>query len=151
MRIVMLAMVMIGAGCGGGSSTGGLGASGAVGATPPAGQASATIHLSASGLDQKALTVKAGDEVEFINDDAAAHEIASDPHPAHTDCPELNSGMLAHGQTFTATMGSTAKTCGLHDHLQPGNAAFRGTITISGAPPAPSPTPSPSPTPRRPY
>ncbi len=38
------------------------------------------------------------------------------------------------GQSFTATMASHVETCGFHDHLNPTNPAFQGTILVSANP-----------------
>ena len=62
--------------------------------------------------------------------DAVSHEIASDPHPVHTQCPELNGPVLLTGNSFTATMAGMPETCGFHDHLHPTDTAFQGTITV---------------------
>jgi hypothetical protein len=55
----------------------------------------------------------------------------SDPHPAHTDCPELNQvDFLSAGQSRSSGNLNTARTCGYHDHTDDTNANMRGTITI---------------------
>jgi hypothetical protein len=49
----------------------------------------------------------------------------------HTDCPPINAlGTIGAGQTKSTDAFTTARACGFHDHLQPTNAAFQGTITI---------------------
>ena len=46
----------------------------------------------------------------------------SDPHPEHTDCPELNQiGFLNPGQSRQSGNLNTARRCGLHDHERPGH------------------------------
>jgi hypothetical protein len=55
----------------------------------------------------------------------------SNPHPEHTDCPELNQvGFLTAGQTKQSGNLNTARTCGYHDHNQDANRSLQGTITI---------------------
>jgi hypothetical protein len=57
--------------------------------------------------------------------------MASDPHPEHTQCPELNSvGFLTPGQSGTTGNLNTPRTCGFHDHNRDTDASLRGTITI---------------------
>ncbi len=113
------------ASCGGSSSpteptmTGGGGAS------------TASIALTPSGVSVHLLTVAPGAAVTFMNSDSAPHEMASDPHPVHTQCPELNGPVLPPGASFTATMANMPETCGFHDHLNPTNTALQGTITVS--------------------
>jgi plastocyanin len=89
------------------------------------------IAITGSGVSPKTLGVGFGGKVTITNNDSAPHELSSNPHPFHTDCPEINSPVLTTGQSFTATMASKAETCGFHDHLNPTNAAFQGTITVS--------------------
>lgn len=90
-----------------------------------------TITMTSAGVAPKTMTVGYGAKVTIMNNDSAPHEFASDPHPVHTDCPEINAPVLQSGMSFTATMASKVETCGFHDHLNPTNAAFQGTITVS--------------------
>jgi hypothetical protein len=56
--------------------------------------------------------------------------MASDPHPSHTDCPEVDVGDLGPGQSGTTQNLNTLRTCGFHDHNQPDMVALQGTIRI---------------------
>jgi hypothetical protein len=38
--------------------------------------------------------VPVGSRVTFTNNHSAAHEMSSDPHPAHTLCTSLNVGLI---------------------------------------------------------
>ena len=79
----------------------------------------------------QSLTVARGTRVTFINNDTRAHEMNSDPHPEHTDCPELNQvGRLESGQQRDSGNLNTVRRCGYHDHINDGNAALKGSITI---------------------
>jgi hypothetical protein len=61
--------------------------------------------------------VALGSQVTFVNNDVQIHDMLSDPHPEHTDCPELNQvGSLAPRQSKQSGNLNTAKTCGYHDH-----------------------------------
>src|SRR6185436_4898753 len=56
--------------------------------------------ITSTGVSPKSLTVTPGTQVTFINNDTTAHLMYSDPHPEHTDCPEINQvGALERGQT----------------------------------------------------
>jgi plastocyanin len=100
--------------------------------TPPGGSNPAlTVTVSASGVSPRSLTVTAGSRVTFVNTDARAHDMTSDPHPTHEDCPELNQvGFLNPGQQRESGNLVTPRTCGFHDHLNPGTPTLIGTITI---------------------
>jgi hypothetical protein len=55
----------------------------------------------------------------------------SDPHPEHSDCPEINSvGFLSPGQTKQTGNLNTVRNCGFHDHERPLNTSLQGTILI---------------------
>lgn len=57
--------------------------------------------------------------------------MTSDPHPEHTDCPEINNvGPLNNGQSRETGNLNISRTCGFHDHDDPNNASVRGLIII---------------------
>jgi len=95
------------------------------------GPSGATITITSAGVSPKNVTVSVGQSVTFINNDNTPHEIASNPHPAHTDCPPINAlGTIAPGQTKLTNALTTARACGFHDHLADTNANLQGFITI---------------------
>lgn len=105
--------------------------------TPPAtggGTAtdSATITIGTNGsVSPSSVTITRGGRVTFVNNHSRSHDMQSDPHPEHTDCPELAAvGFLSPGQSRTSSNFNTARTCGFHDHNEPDTAALRGRITI---------------------
>jgi len=82
-------------------------------------------------VSPKTITVPAGTRVTFINNDIRAHDMESNPHPEHTDCPEINQvGFISAGQTKLTGNLNTRRTCGYHDHDQATNANLQGTIVI---------------------
>ena len=49
------------------------------------------ITISTGGIaSPKPLTAPPGTRVLFVNSDTRRHDMTSDPHPEHLDCPELN-------------------------------------------------------------
>jgi plastocyanin len=89
------------------------------------------ITITSNGANPKTLTVKPGSQVMFINSDSIDHQMYSDPHPEHTDCPELDSvGFLAPGQSRQTGNLNSIRTCGFHDHIHFENTSLRGSITI---------------------
>lgn len=66
----------------------------------------------------------------FTNNDSVPHDMASDPHPAHTDCPEVTVGFIAAGQSGQTQNLNRARVCTFHDHNQPSNGNLQGTIRI---------------------
>jgi len=96
---------------------------------PPA--AGPTVTITAAGVSPKQIEIAVGARVTFVNNDTAFHEMASDPHPVHTDCPPMNEvGAVTPGQSRQTGPFLTARTCGFHDHGQPTNPALQGTIVI---------------------
>ena len=129
--VLLLAMTIAACGGGGGSSTptSPSPAPGGSGGTPP--PATATVTIGPSGISPSAVTIARGGRVTVVNNNNRVHEISSDPHPNHTECPEINLlGALSPGQTGMTGVLNTARICGFHDHLDPDNAGLRGAITI---------------------
>ncbi len=92
----------------------------------------ATITIGATGaVSPASVTIAPGGRVTFVNNHNQPHDMSSDPHPEHTQCPEINSvGFLTAGQTRTTANMNTARTCGFHDHNQPTNTGLLGRIII---------------------
>lgn len=92
------------------------------------------ITITAAGANPRTLTVTQGQQVTFVNKDTVVHEMYSDPHPEHTDCPEFDAvGHLNPGVVHQTTNLVITRTCGFHDHLNPFNNALKGSITITQA------------------
>jgi len=128
---ICIAIALLAAACGGSStapsSTGGSTSGGGTTTGPIA----ATVTVTASGVSPKSVTVPVGSSVNFVNNDSKAHDMSSDPHPEHSNCPELNQwGFLSAGQQRTSGNLNTARTCGFHDHNLPQNANLQGTVII---------------------
>jgi hypothetical protein len=90
-----------------------------------------SMTITPSGVNPQVL--HAFDEKEtitFINGDARPHDMRSDPHPAHTDCPALSVGTMMPGERREIA-GPTLPgfaLCYYHDELDPTNNAFRGVV-----------------------
>jgi plastocyanin len=99
--------------------------------TPTPTPGGTTITISNNAVSPQTLTVARGTRVTFMNNDNRNHEMNSDPHPAHSDCPELNDvGFLTAGQSRQTGNLNTARTCGFHDHNQPSVSGLQGRIVI---------------------
>lgn len=132
---VVLAAAVAAAVCGGGSGTPSApsppsGGSGGAGGGAAAAQATITI-TPAGVVSPRDVTIAPGGRVTFVNNNSIPHDISSDPHPEHTDCPEINQvGFLLPGQSRTTGNLNTPRTCGYHDHNRADDPNLRGTITI---------------------
>jgi hypothetical protein len=98
--------------------------------TPNPAPSTMTVMITASGLSNSTFDLAVGGTVTFVNNDTQAHEPASNPHPAHTDCPALNVGALNPGESRATGALTVARACGFHDHMHADAAAWKGTITI---------------------
>jgi plastocyanin len=97
--------------------------------TPPA--ATNTITIANNAVSPKNIVVPLGSQVTFTNNDNRIHDMESDPHPEHTDCPALTQvGFLNPGQSRSSGNLNTARICGYHDHNLAEVAGLRGTITV---------------------
>ena len=112
--------------CGGGGSSGTPSSP-----TPTPAPSSATITITSSGVSPRSVTVAAGSRVTFVNNDSRVHDMASNPHPAHTDCPAINqAGFLQPAQSRETGNLNTVRTCGYHDHNRESDTSLQGTIVI---------------------
>ena len=101
------------------------------GVTCTASATSTTITISNSAVCPQNITVPRGTQVTFVNNDTKTHEMTSDPHPEHNDCPELNAvGNLVAGQSRQTSNLVVARRCGFHDHIDFQNSGLKGSITI---------------------
>ena len=67
----------------------------------------------------------------FINNDNRIHDMESDPHPEHTDCPEISQvGFMTPGQTKLTGNLNRVRTCGYHDHDRDTDRSLQGSIVI---------------------
>jgi len=127
-RARVLAGVLAVVGMAGGAT--GCKSGGTTSPTPPPNPAT-TITITSSGVSPRGLTVSRGSQVTFVNNDSRSHQMNSDPHPTHGDCPELDQvGFLSPGQSRTSGNLNNPRTCGYHDHNDNTNASLQGTITI---------------------
>jgi plastocyanin len=107
----------------------------AIDAVPPGGCTTGpnttTIVIANNAVCPQRITIARGTQVTFVNQDSRPHEMYSDPHPEHTDCPELNQvGHLEPGQSRQSGNLNIARDCGFHDHINFELTALQGTITI---------------------
>jgi plastocyanin len=126
--VCMLAWLSATAACGGSSSASPGGPSGTAATCGTDGK---TIVIANNTVCPATLTVSLGSQVTFVNNDSQSHNMTSDPHPEHTDCPELNQvGYLTSGQSRQSGNLVTARTCGYHDHDNFTVKSLQGSIVI---------------------
>ena len=112
-------VILLAGGCGKGTTA----------PTPPT--PTTTITITSAGVDPRRIVVARGSQVTFVNNDSRIHDMQSDPHPEHDDCPELQTvGALRPGESRQSANLNTVRTCTYHDNQNEGNNALRGSIVI---------------------
>lgn len=115
-------------GCGGDTNT-------PTNPTPPpssGGTSTATITIGSDGrVSPSNVTIALGGRVTFVNNHNTPHDMSSDPHPEHTDCPAMAQvGFLSPGQQRTSGNFTVARTCGFHDHNRENDTGLQGRIIV---------------------
>jgi plastocyanin len=87
--------------------------------------------MTASGANPREVSVPPGTRVLFVNSDSRPHNMTSDFHPDHQECPPINQvGLLQPGQSRETGNLTTVRTCGFHDHDNPNVISLQGRIII---------------------
>lgn len=119
-RRLIVGLVALGAGCSGDTPV-----------APTAPVQTNAITITSAGASPQQIQIQAGERVLFVNNDDVVHDMSSDNHPSHLECPELNQvGFLSPGESRETGNLVTPRTCGFHDHLDAQNPNLNGTITI---------------------
>src|SRR5262249_2180789 len=58
-----------------------------------------TITITSAGVSPNSIRITVGTRVTMVNNDSRVHDMDSDPHPEHTQCPQINWGTLQPGQS----------------------------------------------------
>jgi plastocyanin len=115
-----LLLLVSSAACGGGSPS-------PTNPNPP--QNPNVITITSAGVSPSEITVQQGARVLFVNNDGRRHDMTSDEHPDHFDCPVINQvGLLLPGQQRETGNLVIVRTCGFHDHDNPTDTRLQGRI-----------------------
>jgi plastocyanin len=122
-RVLAAGLCLALASCGGGGTTG---------PTPPGPTNPNVITIGSGGVaTPKDLTVAPGARVLFVNNDGRRHDMSSDDHPDHLECPAINQvGLLMPSQNRESGNLIVVRTCGFHDHEDPDNNNLKGRIVV---------------------
>ncbi len=85
------------------------------------------VTITSNGFTPQVVTIKAGESVDWVNNNSTSHEVNSAVHPTHQVYPPLNNvGLLKPGEQKTLSF-PTAGTYKYHDHLNP---SLTGVVTV---------------------
>lgn len=100
--------------------------------TPTPGPGVTTVTITNAGVSPANVQITRGGTVRFVNQSGSPHQMNSDPHPTHGNCPPLNQvPFLVPGQSGQTGAFTALGTCGYHDHLNPTNGSLQGTIQVN--------------------
>ncbi len=103
-----------------------------------------TVTYTLNGFSPQTLTIQKGDTVTWTKSSVSFLEVASDPHPIHTNYPPLNLGLISNdGDTKSLTFIDVG-TFGYHNHL---SEQHTGTIIVNPTNQTVTPTKTGTPTP----
>lgn len=88
----------------------------------------AEVTINQEGFLPATILIKKGTQVTWVNNDSQSHQIASDPHPTHTNLAgfEADESLLTN-DSFTFTFEEVG-TFTYHDCLKPLD--FKGTVIV---------------------
>lgn len=64
----------------------------------------AKISITRGGFVPATVNLQTGDRITWVNRDKVSHRVVSDPHPAHSGLPDLDSDLLEPNDSFTMTL-----------------------------------------------
>lgn len=88
-----------------------------------------TIYIYSDHVAPQDMKIKVGGAVKFVQVDGSWHDMASGPHPIHTEYPPLNIGFLRQGETHEVIFPK-AGNFGFHDHIHDEDAKLQGKILV---------------------
>ncbi len=92
-----------------------------------------TITITDTGVSPTQVQISVGQRIQIVNTGASIHELQSNEHEVHLDCPPMNEpGTLNPGQSGFTGIFSLSGACGFHDHQNPppGNDSFLGFVLV---------------------
>mgnify|MGYP001575110323 CR=1 FL=1 len=126
--VLMSAAIAVACGGGGGSTPAPAPTTPSGGVVP--GSIGATIAITANGPVPADVRIEPTQRVRIVNNDTRPHQINTNPHNIHTDCPANNTVVLNPGQQVDTNVFNDVKACGYHDHLLPDEQKYWGLIRV---------------------
>lgn len=88
----------------------------------------AVVDITSQGFDPRTISIKAGQSVEWVNEDTNPHQPATDPYPLENGLAGFRAAApLQHGDSYSFLFNKPG-TYTYHDHLNP--FSFVGTVVV---------------------
>ncbi len=89
-------------------------------ANPSVTESVVEVNYDGSAFSPSPVTIKVGTTVKFVNKSSEGMDVASNPHPTHTDYPGFDQGKSSSaGQNEYDFTFEKVGTWGYHNHLDP--------------------------------
>ncbi|MEX1059037.1 MAG: dockerin type I domain-containing protein [Candidatus Saccharimonadales bacterium] len=88
------------------------------------------VSITSSGFVPATISIKAGDQVAWTNNDSVAHQVAADPHPAHDSITDFDSSIALQPGDSLSFFFETTGSFKLHDESNPSDSRYRLTIVV---------------------
>lgn len=86
------------------------------------------VTYNGTAFSPKAVTIKKGDSITFVNESAGGMSVASDPHPSHTIYPEFDQyKSTERGQKSFTFVFDKVGSWAYHNHL---NSSATGLVVV---------------------
>ena len=89
-----------------------------------------TVTFTSTGVSPREISINRQARVTFVNADTRPHRPASDVHPGHALCPELNLPALQPEERVQTPELVNARECSFHDELRLGDERYTGRILV---------------------
>lgn len=87
------------------------------------------IYITSEKIVPQNIKLKKGGSITFYQADESSHDMASGPHPTHSEYPPLNIGYLKKGESRTVIFPQVG-SFGFHDHINDANTSLQGKIEV---------------------
>jgi len=88
----------------------------------------AQVSIESTGFIPQTISVKAGTQVTWTNNDQVAHQVAADPYPKDDSIPDFDSTEVLQPNDTTSFSFDSPGTYHLHDELNP--QTFNATVVV---------------------
>lgn len=99
--------------------------------SPPTAIDTAEVSITNSGFVPATISIRAGDQITWTNNDSVPHQVAADPHPAHDSIVDFDSSIALQPGDSLSFFFETAGTFSLHDESNPSDTRYRLTIIVN--------------------